>query len=359
MTLTVREDKRIMPKRLISVCIIVILVCSIYGCAQTAEDTSVTEPETVETEHTETMNEEDPDKEATETEKAETNISTATDISEEEVIPEISEDIGDCKWVYDSWMEFDDEGQLPYAGEETYQFIKAAYDEVDFIGEFKKGDLSLYDDYKNKYKRLIHNEVPFYDVESGTEVYINDFIQNFVEDNVEDCKYIFFDVDEDNAPELSIAGQSHIYILDYDYETNEYAIWYPMEGWYSLIGSRKVLWWWEGMLCAYYQLDQKGEEECYTFFFQNVQGFNKPCLVMIPEYADDSKKVEIPKEMKSEGVYTRTGGHWYFRVTQEQYEELLNKYIEAYQLAEEKRQDVTYSYEELFSPFTLKTEGHD
>ena len=55
MTLTVREDKRIMRKRLISVCIIVILVCSIYGCTQTAEDTSVTEPETVETEHTETL----------------------------------------------------------------------------------------------------------------------------------------------------------------------------------------------------------------------------------------------------------------------------------------------------------------
>lgn len=358
MTLTVREDKRIMPKRLISVCIIVILVCSIFGCAQTAEDNSVTEPETVEAEHTETMNEEDPDKEATETENAETNISAATDISEEGVIPEISEDIGDCKWVYDSWMEFDDEGQLPYAGEETYQFIKAAYDEVDFIGEFKKGDLSLYDDYKNKYKRLIHNEVPFYDVESGTEVYINDFIDDFAE-SVEHYEYYFFDVDEDDAPELTITFPSHQYVFDYDYETDEYAVWYPMEGWYSLIGSRKVMWNRDGMLLAYYQLNPKGEEECHTFLFQNVRRLNKPCLVMIPEYADGSKKVEIPEEMKSEGVYARYDGNWYFRVTQEQYEELLNKYIEAYQLAEEKRQDVTYSYEELFSPFTLKTEGHD
>lgn len=108
------------------------------------------------------------------------------------------------------------------------------------------------------------------------------------------------------------------------------------------------MWDWEGMLSAYYQLDQKGEEECHTFIFQNVRRLNKPCLVMIPEYADDSKKIEIPEEMKSEGIYARIGGNWYFRVTEEQYGELIHAYVEALNLAEEKRQEVTYSYEELF-----------
>lgn len=248
--------------------------------------------------------------------------------------------------------------KLPYASEETYQFIKAAYDEVDFIGEFEKGDLSLYDDYKNKYKRLIHNEVPFYDKESCEEVYINDFIDDFAE-SMEYYKYYFFDVDEDDAPELTITFPSHQYVFDYDYKTDEYAMWYPMEGWYFMTGSRKVLWWWEGMLCAYYQLDQKGEEECYTFFFQHIQRHNKPCLVMIPEYADENKKIEIPEEMKSEGIYTRIGGNWYFRVTDEQYGDLFRPYGEAYDLAEEKKKEVTYSYEELFDPSTSKTEEHE
>ena len=68
---------------------------------------------------------------------------------------------------------------------------------------------------------------------------------------------------------------------------------------------------------------------------------------MIPEYADDSKKIEIPEEMKSEGIYARIGGNWYFRVTEEQYGELIHAYVEALNLAEEKRQEVTHSYEEL------------
>lgn len=84
------------------------------------------------------------------------------------------------------------------------------------------------------------------------------------------------------------------------------------------------------------------------FFFQNVQGINKPCMVMVPEYADEKEKIRVPKKMKSEGVYEKNGGHWYFRVTQEQYNELLGAYIEAHDLAEIRRKEVTYSYDDLF-----------
>ena len=47
-----------MRKRLISLRVIVILVCSIYGCAQTAEDTPAVEPKLVKTENTATDEEE-------------------------------------------------------------------------------------------------------------------------------------------------------------------------------------------------------------------------------------------------------------------------------------------------------------
>ena len=49
--------KKVMIKRLINVCFVVILTFCIYSCAQTAEDASVTEPETVGTESTETEEE--------------------------------------------------------------------------------------------------------------------------------------------------------------------------------------------------------------------------------------------------------------------------------------------------------------
>ena len=57
-----------MRKKLISVGIVVILLFSIYGCGQTADDTLATETATVETENTETESEEEADIEEPETE---------------------------------------------------------------------------------------------------------------------------------------------------------------------------------------------------------------------------------------------------------------------------------------------------
>lgn len=57
-----------MWKRLAGICIAVVLVCGICGCAQTAEDISAVKPENIETEHTETENEEETDVETAEPE---------------------------------------------------------------------------------------------------------------------------------------------------------------------------------------------------------------------------------------------------------------------------------------------------
>lgn len=52
-----------MIKKIINICIVVILICNIYGCAQTTEDTLVEGMETVETENTDTENEDEADAE--------------------------------------------------------------------------------------------------------------------------------------------------------------------------------------------------------------------------------------------------------------------------------------------------------
>ena len=64
-----------MRKRLMSVCIVAILVYSIYGCAQTDEEAPAEETEIVETEHTETESEREADTADTESESEETAIS--------------------------------------------------------------------------------------------------------------------------------------------------------------------------------------------------------------------------------------------------------------------------------------------
>ena len=90
-----------MRKRLISICIIGILTCCVYGCAQTAENTLAPDTETVETEDTEIKNAEAADTASTESEGKETSISgeaygqneeetdSITDEQEEESVVEI------------------------------------------------------------------------------------------------------------------------------------------------------------------------------------------------------------------------------------------------------------------------------
>lgn len=77
-----------MRKRLISVCIVVILLFGIFDCVQTAEDGQITEPETVETEHTETEREEDMDTEGTDIEDTETATDEDAPIAESDAYAE-------------------------------------------------------------------------------------------------------------------------------------------------------------------------------------------------------------------------------------------------------------------------------
>ncbi len=51
-------------------------------------------------------------------------------------------------------MEFTKEKQLPYATNETFQVIKKAYNEIDFYGIYEKGDLDIYNNYKNIYTEM-------------------------------------------------------------------------------------------------------------------------------------------------------------------------------------------------------------
>lgn len=129
---------------------------------------------------------------------------------------------------------------------------------------------------------------------------------------------------------------------------------------YSFIGTKKVQWQ-QGFrkYLTFYLLDESGKEECETFFFHEQyiyeQDSRQECLavVMLPEYAlhkdaEKEKNTELTETMKSQGIYTRIDGKWYFRITKEQYDELAKPYWEAYDMAQEKIKEVTYTYDELF-----------
>lgn len=259
---------------------------------------------------------------------------------------------------YDYWTDFREEWDLPYADEKTFDQVKKAYAEVDFFGEFEKGDVNVYDKYISKYYELLQNNMPVYDPE--TDMYIpvmeyDDFGWYYEDYGQTNFEYYLFDIDGDESPEMAIQTYGHgYYVFDYNADTEEYSVWYPMGGiWYRIIGTRKVQWAGEGRYLAFYQLDERGEEECETFIFSRYENEEiYLCMVMLPKYADSSKEIAVTEEMKNQGVYEKSSGQWYFRITQEQFDELSKEYVEAHELAMKQREEVSYTYEELFGSFS-------
>ena len=268
-------------------------------------------------------------------------------------------DIADTyAFSYDHWMDLVTEWDLPYADEKTFDLIKKTYAEVDFFGEFEIGDVNVYDEYITKYYELLQNNMLIYDSETDMSIPVmeyDDFGRYYEDYGQTNFKYYLFDIDGDKLPEMAILTYVHgYYVFDYNSDTEEYSIWYPMgSSWYTIIGTRKVQWAGNGRYLAFYQLDERGEEECKTFFF--CRYYNSEiylCMVMLPKYADSSKEITVTEEMKNQGVYERSSGQWYFRITQEQFDVLSKEYKEAYELAIKQREEVSYTYEELFGSLT-------
>ena len=280
---------------------------------------------------------------------------TETIAAEKEVSTEWEEEAQAAE-VYQYWEDFKNERDLPYADDTTVRVLMDAYEELEYVGTFEPGNVEDYDEYIKKYKRLVDNEVSFLDDE-GKEFYVSEY-EMLGEDSYTDFLYYFFDVDGDGEPELGIQGYSGIHhfmdVFDYDWEEDSYHLWYSGRGnGYELAGTRKIMWtdfMHIGLRYAFTQLDAEGNAEADLFFF--FTPFNETetlYVVMVPEYADESREIELTDEMKKRGIYTTSyGGMWYFRVPQTEFEELEKMYEAARMEAEKQREEVTYTYEELF-----------
>lgn len=262
--------------------------------------------------------------------------------------------------VYDSLDELEEDVNLPYVDEEVFGIIKSTYEEVDFEGEFDKGNPDTYEEYREIFQRLIRNEVTYLDADTGEEDYLKNsalfkYLSSLTE--AESFEYIFFDIDGDGRQELCIREQYcnvSSEFFKYDPQKQKIISWCPGSGgswgaWEALIGTGKVQ---NNPLMKYfcfYQYDESGNEVCNTCLsFEAIDTENTIYLVTMPAFADREGE-EVPEEIKSQGAFARHSEEWYFRITEEQYEELLQPHMDAYETAREKIKEVTYTYEEFLS----------
>lgn len=240
--------------------------------------------------------------------------------------------------------------EIPFVNAETFALIREAYENVDFSSEFEKGDPAVYEECNLAFRRMIRNEAPFLDRETGKEVYIKDRTASmYISD------YYFFDMNGDGLPELCIDGYLYDLVFTYDLEKDQCILWKQLE-YMTIIGTRKAEKSYEDFgnyVFDFVQLDTNGEVEYNTMFFsQPADLFYHNDLiinmVMFPNYADSEKRCEITEEMKQQGVFEESSGQWFFRITDEQFEELEKIYMEALGSVWKERKKVTYTYEELF-----------
>lgn len=127
--------------------------------------------------------------------------------------------------VYENSAQF--EGDIVYVNEEMFEILKSAYEEIEFTGEFEKGNVELYDRYKDIFSAFLQNQIPYWDNEKGEPAYIEDIyeLSTYIDsaDNVQNYpyKYFFWDIDMDGEPELGVQNYEwghEKFFFDYDSE---------------------------------------------------------------------------------------------------------------------------------------------
>lgn len=242
---------------------------------------------------------------------------------------------------YEGIWEFPDD--MEFADQETVEAIKTIYNEIKFNGKFNRGNLELYDYYKKKYEKLLKDNLEVTDGK-GRDLDFRDFIREyyFIE-NAGGITAYLFDMDEDDTPELCISDTCGTYILKYIPDTDRYYCWWKTEhSGEKILGSRKIGYNFVTRLAdmeCFYQSDKDGEEE-YNVSFQKLfseKSSETRYVVSLPNYKDKSRTPQLYKSTREQSYFTEEEEGYYFRVTKEQYGELIKEYSDAEVLSVKER----------------------
>lgn len=234
-----------------------------------------------------------------------------------------------------------------FIDEHGFEYINNIYSDIDFSSDFKQGDQSVYADYKNQYLNLMNCKIPF--KSEGKKYYINEYMDGEYEP--EKYIYYFFDMDDDNLPELCIKNKvGFIYILKYESEFDEIILWHEttFSSWYELFGGKK-LWFYSGtspIKYSFQKLDENGQiEYCIWLYIEPTESETK-YLLTLPEFSDKADNIDIPKNIKAQSI--EKDSHYYYRVTESQWDELTKEFFTEKNIAKENIAKVKFTYKELF-----------
>lgn len=243
-----------------------------------------------------------------------------------------------------------------FVNEDVYTDIKEAYSDMEWSSEFERGNVGSYDSYKEIFRGLVDNKRNYYNPRTGKNLFLKDYLGTEDYSDFPELKFYFFDMDQDGYPELCLKDMRFLLIFKYDSEQDRVLLWtnYMENSYFSLMGSRTVLYDRFETSQTFYKLDEYGRIIYSVSFEERSYGKEEEeetqiaYFVLLPEYEEEDKQIEITDEMKQYGYVDADTGTYYFRVTEEQYNELTEEFYQAKQLAEQEIEKVTYTYDELF-----------
>lgn len=252
--------------------------------------------------------------------------------------------------------------ELNFIDEEVYEELKQIYAQIDFKSDFKKGDIDSYDFYIKKYKQLVNNEIMFYDERWDEDYYLDQYGQlknrEHSQYSLDKYTYFFFDIDGDSYPELGVTEydpvtkmKRFIYVFKYEAIADRMIMWYSTESTYSwMMGSQRIGWNQYETSYGFIQLNTNGDIERRIEFVKESFFTNGRLIYLVtsPWYQEQYNNTFMSETMKSQGYYTKWEEKFYFRVTEEQFEELAQNFIQAEKDAKENIVEVSYTYAELF-----------
>lgn len=268
--------------------------------------------------------------------------------------------------IYEHFFDFPYDDMV-FSDDETFKIIKEIYEEFDFSSEFKQGNLDTYDFYKEKYNQLLNNKIKFIDRQANKEFYINEYNPIKIDTGNSDnyygeydanyYTYYFFDIDEDNTPELCMFDASiGTYIFKYISDLNKMILWNKFDvHLYQIIGSKTVIWDSDGRYFAIYKLNEDGEEiNSINFIAKDhyntkLEKSEMVFMVSLPQNIDKEKQIEINELAKNQGYFSKDREIYYFRFTEIQFDELTKDYSNALETALKNIKDVTFTYDTLFN----------
>lgn len=243
---------------------------------------------------------------------------------------------------------------LRCVSKKTYEKIAEICSKIDFMGKFKPINLEENLFYREQYLKVL----------KGEKSYINKLeergyseVVEFSSENMEKYTYCFFEMNEDEVPELMVFGNRmrYNYIFSFDIKINKVELLDVEKAGSYFLGNNKWAEWLNGTGATYifYEIDENGDKN-YIINFHSEGYLNditkEEEAVYMVGFGEDSEEFEnfksIAKKM-GEQLFDENSTY-YLRISKEQYDQITQNYFKSRKLAKENIKEVTYTFDELF-----------